>query len=250
MNENIENQELRNAKRGVDPKDHRWFSQNEILKLSSAREEVFWLLNRNYNMDSIINLVGGHYQFSIRQRQALRRSTSSANDIKKRITKLLPINHMENGPIYIDGFNLIITLEVALSKGILIIGNDYTVRDIAGIQGSYRLIDKTATAINLLFKAFEKYKVPEVHFFLDAPVSNSGRLKERILNHCESLKCSTTVATNLVPNADNVLCNLGRIVTSDSIILDNCKSWFNLSRKIIEDYIPDAILIDLSKTTS
>ena len=49
----------------------------------------------------------------------------------------------------------------------------------------------------------------------------------------------------LVANVDTVLASKERIVTGDSIILDECISWFNLSRKIIEDYIRDAWVIDL-----
>ena len=50
----------------------------------------------------------------------------------------------------------------------------------------------------------------------------------------------------LISNVDTVLSNLDRIVTADSIILDECKSWFNLSRKIVDDYIPYAWIVDLS----
>ncbi|MFL0249993.1 DUF434 domain-containing protein [Clostridium neuense] len=242
-----ENFTLRIAKRGFDAEDSRWFSKEEILKLKKAQEEVFWLLNRNYSINSIMNFVGGHYQFSIRQRQALKRSTGSKKDIERRILKSIPCENIKDDNIYIDGFNLIITMEVALSGGILVIGNDSTVRDIAGIQGSYRLIDKTDKALEILGKAFNDFKAKNVKFFLDSPVSNSGRLKERILLHSISWHCSTSV--DLVPNADMILCNTGRVVTSDSIILDKCKSWFNLARKIIEDYVPNAKLVNLSHTT-
>jgi hypothetical protein len=36
-----------------------------------------------------------------------------------------------------------------------------------------------------------------------------------------------------------------RVVTGDSIILNECKSWFNLSRKIVDDYIKDAWIVNL-----
>lgn len=53
------------------------------------------------------------------------------------------------------------------------------------------------------------------------------------------------VEVGLIPNVDSVLTSNERIVTGDSIILDECKSWFNLSRKIIEDNIQDAWVVDL-----
>ncbi|NYC94561.1 DUF5616 domain-containing protein [Clostridium acetobutylicum] len=79
---------------------------------------------------------------------------------------------------------------------------------------------------------------------MDSPVSNSGRLKERISNHFKEEKINVNV--DLVPNADAVLFELENVVTSDSIILDRCKSWVNLSKEIIERYIPTANLINLS----
>lgn len=245
-----ENFMLRTANRGFDAEDSRWFSKEEIVRLKKAHKEIFWLLNKGYNINSIMNFVGGHYQFSIRQRQALKRSTGCEKAIQKRLSKIIPCENIKDDNIYddniyIDGFNLIITIEVALSNGVLVIGNDAVVRDIAGIQGSYRLIDKTDKALEIIGKALDHFKAKNVKFFLDAPVSNSGRLKERILLHSISWRCSTSV--ELVPNADKLLCDMGRIATSDSIILDECKSWFNLARKIIEDYIPDARVVNLTK---
>jgi hypothetical protein len=87
--------------------------------------------------------------------------------------------------------------------------------------------------------------VPEAKFFLDAPVSNSGRLRSRILEH--AYNWGIPVEVELIPNADPILSKMGRIVTSDSIILDECKSWFNLSREIIEFYIKDAWIIKFAE---
>lgn len=242
---NFNNKEsLRIGNRGVDPLDKRFFSIEEISRLKKAHEELFWLLNRGYNMNSSINLIGNHYQFSLRQRQALRRSTSSEYYTNLRKSKSLCISNLKYQKLYVDGFNLIITLEVAFSGGVLVIGNDSVIRDIAGIQGSYKLIDKTDKAINAVVKTYKDFEISEVNFLLDSPVSNSGRLKERISNHFKEEKINVNV--DLVPNADAVLFELENVVTSDSIILDRCKSWVNLSKEIIERYIPTANLINLS----
>ncbi|URZ06893.1 DUF434 domain-containing protein [Clostridium felsineum] len=238
------NKYLRIGTRGVDPLDKRFFSEKEISRLKKAQEEVFWLLNRGYNMNSVINLIGNHYQFSLRQRQALRRSTSPEYSVNLRKSKLLSPSNLSHKKLHIDGFNLIITLEVAFSKGILIVGNDSVIRDIAGIQGSYRLIDKTDMALNSIIKTCKTLGLYEINFLLDSPVSNSGRLKERILKHFSKENFNVTV--DLVPNADIFLYNLDNVVTSDSIILDKCKSWINLSNEIIVDNIPNANLIHLN----
>jgi len=232
------------VKRGSDPQDYKWFSKEAIVKLQKAQQEVEWLLGRGYNIVSVTEFVGNSYQFSLRQRNALQRSTSSKELSEKRKAKEIPLTKAKDGIIYIDGFNLIITLEVALSKGILIRGNDGAIRDIAGLRGTYRVIDNTEKALKLIGKTINDLGVPKVKIFLDAPVSNSGRLKSRILSHSEGWNSITEV--ELVPNADRILVDLPRVITSDSMILDCCKSWFNLTNKVIERYIEEANIIDLS----
>ncbi|MDI9477063.1 MAG: DUF434 domain-containing protein, partial [Bacillota bacterium] len=192
-------------------------------------------------IDTVINFVGNHYLFSSRQRLALRRATATETQYNKRRSTLLPLENAEHGCMFIDGFNIIITLEVALSGGVIILGKDGVLRDLAGLRGTYRLIDKTETALNLIGMALNEFNVPQVKFFLDEPVSNSGRLRNKILSHSKVWNIPTEV--ELVRDPDPILSDMERIVTGDSIILDNCKGWFNLSRKIVEDYIKDAWIV-------
>lgn len=234
------------ARRGTDEEDDRWFSENAVSQLKVAQEEVAWLLDRGYDIDPVMNFIGGHYQFSQRQRIALKRATASKADFEKRKASLLDYSEAKDKVIYIDGFNLIINLEVALSGGILIIGNDCAMRDLAGLRGTYSVIDKTEKAIDLIGKEFKELKVSSAKFFLDAPVSNSGRLKSRILEHGSAWEFDIEV--ELVPNADPILWEMEGVVTSDSEILNNCASWFNMSRKIVFDYIKDARIVNLSGT--
>jgi hypothetical protein len=233
------------TRRGFDEEDCNWFSREAIVKLKIAQEEIEWLLNRGYKLSSIIDLIGGHYQFSSRQRTALQRATSSKPQYEKRKTAMLPVRAYKEDCIYIDGFNLIITLEVALSGGALILGNDGALRDLAGLRGTYRLIDKTDEAIKLVGKAFREFEIPSAKFFLDAPVSNSGRLRSKILEY--STQWNIPVEVELVPNADPILSKMKRVVSSDSIILNQCSSWFNLSREIVELYINDAWIIKFAE---
>lgn len=233
------------VKRGYIEEDQKWFSEDSLQKLQIAQEEIIWLLDRNYKMSPLIEFVGGHYQLSTRQREALQRSSSSQKDCLRRTNKMLSLDEIKGNDINIDGFNLIITLEVALSSGTLILANDGTIRDLAGLRGTYRLIDKTDMAISLLCSFFKEYEIKKANFYLDSPVSNSGRLKSKILE--DFIKWDIDVEVELVPNADPILSELERVVTTDSIILDSCKSWFNLTRIIIENYINSAKVINLSR---
>lgn len=231
------------SKRGFDLNDQRWFSEKEIIRLRKAHEEIKWLLDRDYKLESIINFVGGRYQFSTRQRDALKRSTCNTENEILRKSKELSIGEITDNTLNIDGFNLIINLEVALSGGTLIIGDDGLIRDLAGLRGTYKLIDKTDIALNHIFKYLKIKNIENIKFYLDAPVSNSGNLKIKILEYAEKYKLNTSV--ELVNNADVILEKLSNVVTSDATILDKCISHFNLSKKIIDEYIKDVNIISL-----
>lgn len=234
------------TRRGFDPNDHKWFSNKAVSRLGIAQEEIQWLLDRGYKLNGVIEFIGNHYQLSQRQRTALQRATFSKLQYDKRNASMLPLDVAKDGCLYIDGFNLIITLEVALSKSLIILGNDGVLRDLAGLRGTYSLIDQTDKALRLIGENFRKLSVPEAKFYLDAPVSNSGRLRSRILEHSD--EWNIPVHVELVPDADVVLSKMERIVTGDSVILDQCKSWFNLSKKIVDDYIKDAWIINFNHT--
>ena len=229
--------------RGKDDKDERFFSSKEIEGLKYAQEEVVWLLNRNYPISNIIDFVGGRHQFSTRQRMALRRASCSSKDLEVRKDKEISVSNLKGKTINIDAFNFIISLEVGLSKGLLINCMDESIRDLAGLRGTYRLIDKTYNVLEILGEAFRSLELECVNFYIDAPVSNSGKLKTAIYEAAENW--SVNVNVHIVVNPDVILEKSNYVVSSDSIILDKCHGWINLVSYIIKKYIDDAWVINL-----
>lgn len=231
--------------RGKEDKDERFFSSEETKRLKYAQEEVVWLLNRNYPISNIIDFVGGRHQFSSRQRMALRRASYSSKDLQIRREKEISIYDLEDKTLNIDTFNFIISLEVALSKGLLINCMDGSIRDLAGLRGTYRLIDKTYIALDILGDVFKKLKIKGVNFYIDAPVSNSGKLKTAIYEISE--KWNIDVNVEIVSNPDVILEKSNYVVSSDSIILDKCDGWINLVRYIVEEYMKGVWIIDFGE---
>ncbi len=179
---------------------------------------------------------------SERQRLALVRATAERDRVRERLDKCLsgPLHGQE---VFIDGLNLIITLEVALSGSTLIRCMDGTLRDLAGLRGTYRLIDKTAPAILLIGDKLMDLGVSKATFYLDAPVSNTGRLKTLLLELLGTYPFEVMV--ELVVNPDALLRELGNVVTSDAIILNHCKSYLNLAYEILTSRLPEVRYIDL-----
>lgn len=231
-------------KRGYLPSDDKEFNLESLKTLCSAGQELYYLLNHGYHIKGASVFVGNHHLLSERQRLALARAVSPEKSITYRKEKELSLNDLRDKEIHIDGFNTIITLEVAFSNSLLIKCMDGTIRDLAALRGTYRLIDKTDIAIIHIGKILEKCKIGKVIFYLDAPVSNSGRLKMRILELLNEFDFE--VQAEVIGDVDSALASLDNVVTSDAIILDNCISWVNLTRKIIEENYSDYNYIDLS----
>lgn len=146
------------VKRGHFPSDEKEFTGKHVDKLYKAGQDLYYLLNQGYNIKGASVFVGNHYLLSERQRLALSRAISSEKNIKIRKEKEVKDN-LENSIVNIDGFNTIITLEVALSNSLLIKCMDGTIRDLAGLRGTYRIIDKTELSIMKIGETLEKHKI-------------------------------------------------------------------------------------------
>ena len=231
------------VKRGYVSSDDQEFGPDAIEKLYKARDDLFYLINNGYKIKIASIFVGNHYLLSERQRMALVRAVSSRDAIKIRKDKEVFCD-LKGETVNIDGFNTIITLEVALSNSLLVKCMDGTIRDLAGLRGTYRLIDKTQVAIIRICEKLEEYKVGTAMFYLDAPVSNSGRLKELILELSKDFNFKVQVEN--INNVDSVLEKLDNVITSDAIILDKCKSSINLNKEIIESTMTNHWYVDFS----
>ncbi len=231
---------METVKRGYEPKDTVEFGPNATEKLNAAGQELAFLINRGYDIKSASTFVGNHHLLSERQRLALARILSTDNALQARKQKELL---QAPDSLALDGFNTIITLEVALSGSLLLAGLDGAIRDLAGLRGTYRIVDKTVQAVELLLNRFETLGVKEALFYLDRQVSNSGRLRTLLLD--KGTKYNVTVRAELHPRVDGLLARMEHVVTADAIILDQCGSWYNLNRALIASAVPDAWIFRL-----
>jgi len=228
------------VRRGYEPKDGVEFGTPAKEKLSAAAQELKYLLDRGYDIKSASTFIGNHHLLSERQRMALVRITSSETRLQVRREKELTEPPEE---LVIDGFNTIVTLEVALSGSLLLEGMDGTIRDLAGLRGTYRIVDKTVKAVDLLLSQLEKSGVKRTTFYLDQQVSNSGRLRALLLDRASGH--TTELDVVLHQDVDRQLFGMEQVVTSDAIILDKCVSWYNLNRHLILDGISEAWILRL-----
>jgi hypothetical protein len=230
--------------RGAHPEDSRLFAPAELDKLRLSCEEASYLLGRGYAESSVVDVVGRRHQLQARQRLALQRSMCSPDQQRQRAARRVQPADVRGKRLVIDGFNLIIGLEVALSGGLLLRGSDGALRDLAGLRGSYHVVQETDAALELLAALFTEIGPSDVHFLLDAPVSNSGRLLARILEQAARFGCSTDVS--LVANPDRELAGRHLVVSGDALVLDTAASWLNLLDHAVRTRLPAAWVADLA----
>ena len=217
-----------NAKRGFMPEDERNFSAAALPKLRTAARHMAYLINEGYDLKQASTFVGNHFLLSERQRLALMRSLATREQIERRRAKATG----SGVEVWVDGFNTVITLEVLHSDSLLFICMDGTVRDLAALRGTYRIIPETEAAVRTLLDALGEIKVESAHVLLDEPVSNSGRLKTLIAELGEGVPFSLDI--QIQKDVDRALFGKPCVISTDSVVLDRCESWINLAARCAE----------------
>lgn len=231
--------------RGRHPKDSLLFRMENLPVLRAGVHDLSWLLSRGYAGKAALKMVGDHYQLTARQRMALQRAACSDNAREHRRAREVPVAELPGKPLIIDGYNLLITIESALSRGILIRGRDGCVRDLASLHGSYRKVEETLPAARCIGARLAGLKPAAVHWRFDAPVSNSGRLRALLLAESEEHGWGWEIA--LINGVDQALAEADEVVvSSDSWVLDRAARWTNFTSWLLARFASPPPVLDLS----
>jgi hypothetical protein len=267
----------RRIHRGPHPDDEKLFAPSQWETLRRATAELSWLLSRGYAPESALKLVGDRHALVARQRLAVARCACGDAEAASRARRLVPVDAFRRRALWLDGYNVLTSIEAALAGGVILAARDGAYRDMASMHGTYRKVAETLPALRLLGEMLNYWGPRECVWYLDRPVSNSGRLKTIIEQLASSNGWAWRVA--LVNNPDQMLiaatasraaagmagsasdaarleermsngagnCERPIVATADSIILDHCGEWFNLAREVISKRIPQARIIPLGE---
>lgn len=226
---------MNNRNRGKNTGDDTLFGAGkQIDKLKSAVQDMQYLLSRDYAEKASSELVGNRYRLKTRQIQSVRGASASNTQIQNRRFKQLEVSELENTTIYLDGFNVLILLESLLSEAYIFQGLDGCFRDLSEVHGTYKRVNQTFSAIELIAKFHQNANVQKIVWIFDKPVSNSGRIKQTILDF--AMENNFNWEIDLEFNPDKFLVeNAEIVVSSDAWILDHCKNWFNLIQYIMDE---------------
>jgi hypothetical protein len=213
-------------------------------KLQHALEDLYYLLSRDYPIKAALALAGNRYQLVKRQLQALQGMACSENELRKRKNTEMSPADLKGETILLDGFNILIILETALSGGFVFEGLDGCYRDISSVHGSYRTVQTTEEALILIGKTLQQLQLQKVIWVFDAPISNSGKLKGTCYEIASEHHFPWEIRLDNAPDK-YLIENSGLIGSSDGWVLDECKSWFNLGAYIIH-HLPEVKIVSFN----
>ncbi len=237
----------RRRHRGAHPRDRECFSPEALATLRQATGDLCWLRSRGYPDKAALKLVGDRYALRLRQRSALQRCAVAGEVSARRRAGEVAPEAVRGETLMLDGYNVLLTVESALGGGVVLKARDGAFRDIAAMRSHFRKVLQTRPALELIGGHLEALGCSAALWYFDRPISNSGRLKALMLEVAEQQGWPWEV--ELVPNPDKVLAVADEIVaTADGGILDQGPRWFNLARRVVEDSVPSAWVVDLGET--
>ena len=236
----------RRRHRGPHPEDAALFADPDRLRnLSLAAGDLAWLLGRGYAPQAALTLVGNRYQLHQRQRRALAHAVAAPEVARQRRERQAAPSALAGARLQIDAFNQLITIETALSGGLLLLGHDRVWRDLASVRGTYRQVQETHAAPEAIGDYLEPLGVREVMFLIDAPVSNSARLASRIRALAQARGWPWDAALDAHVDASLKRAD-GVVATSDSAILDRAARWFDLAGAVLQHLAAPLWRVDLN----
>ena len=209
----------------------------EIKKqLWEAAEDLRYLLNRDYPRDASLQLIGNRYHLDSGHRHLLRRGVFPDAIAAERKNKRVSIQEIKGKGLAIDGHNCIITLESALKGRPIIHAVDAFIRDIAGVSGGYKETAETGQALGMIMDLLRSAKPQEVRFFLDAPISKSGELADRIRGLMDEQDIPGDASAVKVP--ERVMARYdGIVASSDTAVIDRADRVFDLAGYLIKEQL-------------
>ena len=215
-------------------------------QLREAAIDFRYLLNRVYPRKASLELVGNHYQLTSDERHLLHRGVFSDGDARKRLRKKISVQKISGQELAIDGYNVVITIEAALSGRPLVFGDDGFLRDISGLSGNFRRTGRTEESLRLIYAFLKERKPRRTMFLFDAPISKSGRLAEEVRKHLQEMNIPGDAEAVRVPE-DILIGFPGIVATSDTAIIDQSARIVDLAGFLIRQRVPSAAILRFKK---
>jgi hypothetical protein len=205
--------------------------------LAQAAADARYLLSRGYPRERVLRVVGDRWGLNADYRHLLRRGVFAPAEARARKSRLLDLEACHDRVVGVDGHNVLITLETALTGGRLIMADDGVLRDIAGKGSNHRPGPTTHQAAGLMLEKLVAARAASVHVYLDAPLSKSGELAAKLRDMLAAAGLPGDAQAVAAPER-MLIKHHGPVATSDSALIDQVAEPIDLAQKIILGFNP------------
>lgn len=207
-------------------------------KLKNGAKDLRYLLDRGYRKKLALDFVANHYLLDQKERNYLSRYVFSKKLSRQRQEKLNSLPAVSGNTIFIDGYNVLITVEnIFNNPESLMISQDGILRDSSAVFGKYKLKDETIYSLNIILETLKTHKPSFVKFYFDKQVSFSGELAKMVNNFLDSLDIPGNAV--LSENVDYELVQEweekgGLVASSDGAVIDKVDSAIDIPMFILK----------------
>lgn len=215
--------------------------KDEKNPLRQAADDARYLLAHGYPRERVLALVGDRYALDASNRHVLRRGVFAPEKAKARRERLLSLPELSGKMVGVDGHNVLITLETALSGGRLVLADDGVVRDIAALGRNHRPDAGTLEAAGRMLGTLANAGAAGVLIRLESKLPKSGELAENLRRLLAEKNLAGDASAVPVPEKDLVN-HSGPVATSDSALIDQVNEPVDLAGLIIVGLDPPPFL--------
>ena len=143
---------------------------------TAAVSDYQYLLEKGYTSKNILKVVGDRYRLNTIQRSFLYRGMSTKNNASYRKIKLITEKETTGQPLFIDAYNLLITIHSYIKGRPVFIAADGFLRDAGELKGKISKTGILQRPVDLTIAYLKTLSPASVTFYIDQPVLNSKEI--------------------------------------------------------------------------
>ncbi len=226
---------------------------NEGLRLSVLREAIKdyeYLLIRGYTPKQILPFISNRYGLNKMEQLLIYRSIHD-NEYKNSINaKIQKKSDIRDQVLLIDGLNVILTIQAAISCKPLVKGDDGFIRDIQGVHGKVRYNEEFFSSIIRLGIGLKYLEPRKTLILFDKNISLIG-FYSKIIKRLLSLYAGIDINVVLSDMCDKSLIDLSNqynyvVSSSDAVLIMKSRKVFDLAGFIVLDLMLYSNIIDIN----
>jgi hypothetical protein len=210
----------------------------------SAARDLQFLLDRGYPKSPAVDLVGNRYRLGRMDRMVLYRGIFDHESAKNRNKKRVGSDAVSCSPLFIDGFNVTITLDSYLRGLFVFRAADGYVRDISEFHRGYRVAESTVRSLELIAGFLGQRKQKTV-IVLKSCMDACTELFPMIERATEQLSPPVEVRIEKKPDTVLVECSIkparAVVATSDTEVLDLADRAIDLVSLLLEEKLKKTV---------